>query len=376
MIEGPRAAHDDERAAVIGLANAVFYPDGRFDMGRAFPTFFARDNLARLRVMVDDGRPISLAGFTLRDLSLNGVTLRAACIGSVCTRVEYRGQGIAARLMDDVVARAAEQGTVIVLISGGRGLYRRMGCVNAGLYRVISIAKKSGLPAIACDTRDWVEEDLPDMTALHQAEAVRFIRDAAEMRTLLESRMLFCRPARTFVVRRGGSILAYICCQGPDDLTGEGVVRAREIAGSRPALLTAAPAILEAQGAQVLEIETPAADIELESLARAYKLTCKDTGFHGTVKIIDRKGFFRSVEGYAVKRLTSEERDALQIECGPAVTFRCGSEQLSIHQDEDLSAMIFGSVERAVPAVGRGRLGNLLERLFLLPLPGYGLNYV
>jgi hypothetical protein len=345
-------------------------------MGRAFPTFFARDNLARLRVMVDDGRPISLAGFTLRDLSLNGVLLRAACVGSVCTREEYRGQGIAARLMDDVVARAAEQGAVMVLISGGRGLYRRMGCADAGLYHVISIGKRSDLPAIACDSRDWVEEDLPDMMALHQAEAVRFVRDAAEMRMLLESRMLFCRPARTFVVRRDGSVLAYICCQGPDDLSGVGVVRAREIAGSRPALLASAPAILKAQGAQVLEIEIPAADIELENLARAHKLPCRNVGFHGTVKIIDRKGFFRSLEGHIAKRLTPEEREALRIECGPAVTFRCGSEQVSIRQDEELAAMVFGSVERVGPAVGRGRLGSLLGRLFPLPLPGYGLNYV
>jgi hypothetical protein len=88
MIEGPRAAREGELPAVVGLSNRVFYPDGGIDMGRVFPTLFLAVNAVNLRVFVDDGTPVSLAGMTVHDLRIDDVVVRAACIGSVCTRDE------------------------------------------------------------------------------------------------------------------------------------------------------------------------------------------------------------------------------------------------------------------------------------------------
>ena len=86
-----------------------------------------------------------------------------------------------------------------------------------------------------------------------------------------------------------------------------------------------------------------------------------------------------------IRVLSAEEREAFTIETsdggalsGPAaaVRFRFHSEEMAIGPDEDLAALVFGCLERPVPDAGPGPLGGILRRLFPLPLPGYGHNYI
>jgi len=325
--------------------------------------------------MADGGEPVSHVGYTVNDVSLHGAVVRAACVGAVCTRESARGRNCAAQLMEDAVARAREEGVSLLMVSGGRGLYRRMGCVDAGLYGVHVLEKGFRAPAAgSCAAADWTEADLPALQALHQAERVRFIRDAGAMRTLLSCGMLMCRPGRTFVVRVDGAVTAYACVSPPNDHLGSDTARVREIGGSRAAVLAAAPAIMDAVGARRLEIESAADDAEWQCMARTAGLSSSPHGFDGTVKIVDREAFFRAIKGYIAERLTLEESRDLAIECGHAVTFSLGAERFTVTEDGDLAALAFGSVERAVPSA-EGRLGGILRRLFPLPLPWYGLNY-
>jgi GNAT superfamily N-acetyltransferase len=359
MIEGPRAAREEELPAAVGLANAVFYPDGSVDMGRVLPTLFARSNLANLRVFVDDGRPVALTGMTVRDLSVDGVVIRAACVGSVCTRGDYRDRGLASRLMEDCIAAASARGASVILVSGGRGLYRRIGCIDAGLFRVIRMDRASRRPDVSCRVREWTESDLPDLQALHERERVRFMRAPGEMPALLRTRALRCRPARTWIVRVGKRTAAYLCVSDSC---------ARELAGSRPAVLAAAPAILEASGEEQLELEIAASDAEMTSLASSFGLASRIAGMDGTLKIIDRPSFLAA--------LSPRLPDALWIECGEAVELRAGTESMRVRSDEDRAALVFGSVERPPPEPGPGQLGEMLRGVFPVPLPAYGLNYI
>jgi predicted N-acetyltransferase YhbS len=376
MIEGPRAVRPAEREAVIRLATTVFRREGDTDMGAAFPTLFNVHNLENLRVVLDAGKPVALAGCVLRDLSLAGTKIRVGLVGSVCTLEEFRGQGIAGRIVEEVIARSAAQGAAAVLVSGGRGLYRRLGCADAGLWRTVRVEKSRALPRLKCGVAEWTARDIPGMIALYQAEPVRFERGAEEMRILLEARSLHARPARTWVCRLGQKLAAYACTTGPEQGSGEGALKALEIAGSRHALLAALPAILAASRAPGAEIETTAFDLEMETLVNALGLPSVLRGFHGTVKIVDRPRFFEAIEGHISLRLTREERAALTIDCGSTVAFRYEGAELSITADADLAALVFGSVDHAPPGAKDVRLGDVLARVFPLPLPGYGLNYI
>ncbi len=329
---------------MIRLSNSVFYPEGRILMERVLPTLFRAENSENLRVMVDAGKVVAMAGMVISDLRMDEVTVRAACIGSVCTAEAYRAKGLATALMDDAVSHAVSNGASLALISGGRGLYRRMGCIDAGLFSVTELARGGRQPDIEVEARPWNAQEIQDLWELHQKEEVRFVRTRADMATLLEARAMFCRPAQTWVVQSGGQKLAYLCASGPDDRTGPGVVLVREIAGSREAILAAAHSVLEQMGAERMQIETPASDREMETLAATLGLPRRITGMHGTLKIIDRAAFITAIE----PRFHGS-RPAL-----PDAT-------------EDLAAVVFGSVERTV-----ARAAALLP----LPLPGYGLNYI
>lgn len=344
MIEGPRGARVEELADIIRLSNHVFYPDGRIIMERVLPTLFRPGNAHNLRVMVEDGKPVSMVGMTVNDLRMEEVSVRAACYGSVCTLESHRGRGMAAALMDDAVAYAASQGASLALISGKRGLYIRMRCIDAGLFKVVEVSGTRGRPGAAAPDvaiRPWEERDVPALEALHAKEPVRFVRPPGEMGVLLRARAMFCRPARTWVVERAGSIQAYLCVSGPDDRTGAGVVLSREVAGSREAVMEAAAAVLQAEGAQRLDIEVPASD-QLAALAARQGFPCRVVGRHGTLKVIDRSKFLDAIQDRVRQPLPEAP--------------------------EDLAEMVFGSVDRPCPV----EPGALLP----IPLPGYGLNYI
>jgi GNAT superfamily N-acetyltransferase len=294
---------------------------------------------------------------TVRDLSIDGVLIRAACIGSVCTREDYRGRSLASRLTEDCIAAASARGASVILVSGGRGLYHRIGCIDAGLFRVIRMDRASRRPEVSCQVREWTESDLPDLQALHERERVRFVRAPGEMRALLQTRAVRCRPVRTWIVRVGERAAAYLCVSDS---------RVRELAGSRHAVLAAAPAILEASSGEQLELEIAASDAEMTSLASSFGLASRITGMDGTLKIIDRRSFLAALS----PRLPA----SLSIECGEAVELRAGSESMRVNSDEDLAALAFGSVER--PPLETGRMGEMLRGVFPLPLPAYGLNYI
>lgn len=376
MIEGPRTVRPAERDAVVRLATSIFRRPGDTDMGAAFPTFFNGDNLENLRIMLEGGRPVALAGCVLRDLSLMGTKLRMGLVGSVCTLEAFRGQGIAGRIVEEVIACAMAQGAVAILVSGGRGLYRRMGCMDAGLWRTVRVEKSRALPRLKCDVAEWTAQDIPEMLAIYQAEPVRFERGAEEMRTLLEARSLYARPARTWLCRVRGKLAAYSCASGPEQGSGESVLKALEIAGSRYALLASLPAILAASHAGNVEIETSASDLEMESLTKSWDLPSVRRGFHGTLKIIDRPRFFSAIEGHISLRLTRAERAALTIDCGSTVIFRYKGAEHPIANDADLAALVFGSVEQVPPAAKNVGLRDIFARVFPIPLPGYGLNFI
>jgi hypothetical protein len=114
----------------------------------------------------------------------------------------------------------------------------------------------------------------------------------------------------------------------------------------------------------------------METLVTAWSLPASPRGFHGTVKILDRAGFFGAIEGHIAHRLAAAERAALEIECRTTVVFRYKGAELAVADDADLAALVFGSVERAPPAANDRGLAEILARVFPLPLPGYGLNYI
>ena len=375
MIEGPRAAKKEELKDVVALSNLVFRSRGG-DMGREYPTLFCPENVENLRIFLDEGRPISLIGFTIRDTYIMGATVRVCNIGSVCTHPDYRNRGYATRLLEDTVRKSLGDGVVLMLISGGRGLYRRIGCINAGIYHVYRFSKGMNFPRIPVQVETWKAEDISDLVRVHQSEPVRYIRDGDEFLTLLRAEMLVDRPADTWTVKLEGEIVAYICVQRPVEEEGVKILRAREIAGSRAAILAALPSLFDRYGVERIDLDAVGTDWEMRTLGKVIGAHPSTRGFLGTLKIINLKGFFVSIEPYISERLTEEELWNLEVEFEPELTFRYRDEEFKLSSDQDVTAFIFGSIERERPTPQTPNLSKILGKLFPMPLVDYGLNYI
>lgn len=373
MIEGPRAARASELPSVIQLANEVFRPAGIDDMGAAFPTLFSPANLVNLRLCLEAGGPVSLVGQTVRDFALGSARVRVTCIGSVCTLESHRGQGLASKLMDDAIAAARSQGAVLAFISGGRGLYRRMGCIDAGLFQSVTAEESSRVSDLRCEVRPWAPEDVPAMCALRGMESVRFIRGAEETGMLLSAGHVHAIRGKTWVVEVKGKLAAWFSASFPEPGKAPTLLKVREIAGSRLAVLAALPAALRESGLHSAEVTAPVADRELAVLAEAYALPARLRGFEGTIKIIDAPGLLGALQGWIEERAGGVSAEGGST---PAARFSLGPESIVVEKAEDLAALLFGSVERPARAMPPGPLARLLSRTFPVPLPMYGLNYI
>jgi len=371
-MEGPRAARADELAAVVELADTVFGENRPHDMGRWFPHVFCRANLARLRVFVEDGRPVALAAFTVNRIFVPGASFTVACIGSVCTLASHRGAGLGTRLMDDCVDAALSEGAAVLFISGGRGLYRRMGCIDAGRYRSVIVPRAVMKPETSREAREWRLADVPRMAALLRAEPVRFERTEDEWYAHLRTGRVATRPCRVWVVfrpERERDLEAFVCAQGPvSTRQGTGVLVA-EMAGDRQSVLFALPRIAGAMGADGVRLDFLGADTAVAGLVGKLGLEPVDPGFDGTVKVIDPPGL-----APALRHLVGS---GISIEAGAdGFVFRLGSESFAVRGLEEVTAFLFGSIERQAAMPDPGPLRSRLEAAFPIPLPDYGLNYL
>ncbi len=371
-LDGPRAARADELDAVVGLSNTVFGEHSSHDMGRWFPTLFRRANLGRLRIFVDGGRPVALAGFTIDRIVVPGSSFVVACVGSVCTLKSHQGRGLGTRLMDDVAAVARADGASVLLVSGGRGLYRRMGCINAGCYLTVKAPRKAfPAPAGRRPIRKWRIADVPRMTELHRAEPVRFERTVEEFLAFLRTGRISDRACRTWVcaVDDPARIDAYLCVQEAVDAPEGRIVAVKELAGSRDAVLAALPCIMKEMKADHAAVDCLGSDPDLPRIAAARGLEAVPRGFPGTVKVIDPPRLLPVLKRFAGPEVTVWAS-------AEGFTLRMGPESFGVRGPEPVTAFLFGSSERRPDLPGPGPLRAALQAGLPIPLPDYGLNYL
>ena len=386
-MEGPRPARADELAAVVELSNTVFGDYAPHDMGRWFPTLFCRENLGHLRVFVDGGRPVALAGFTVDRVVAPGISFTVACVGSVCTLKSHQGRGLGTRLMDDCVAAARSVGVTTLLISGGRGLYRRMGCIDAGRYATLKVPGRTALTAAMTAAltasrpaagstgravREWRLADVPRLAGLHRTEPVRFERTEQVWYALLRTGRVATRPCRVWVVTatdRPEHVEAYLAVKEAVDTPEGRTVSVPELAGSRVAVLSGLPQVMDAMRADRADVDFLASDREMAGVAARHGLEVVPRGFHGTVKVIDPPRLIP-----ALRRLVGH---GVPIEAGAdGLVFRHGTESFAVRGLDEVTAFLFGSVERQPALPGHGPLRSALQAAFPIPLPDYGFNYI
>ncbi|MXY97751.1 MAG: GNAT family N-acetyltransferase [Gemmatimonadetes bacterium] len=387
-MEGPRGLKATEFDSLCTLVNTVFRGDGVGRMEAQYPLLFAPENYDELFVIVDEGVVVSHVGALTRDISVLGCRMSTMSIGAVATCESHRGQGLATQLMEEAVRKAVGQDAVLMPISGGRGLYTRLGAKRIGQYALYTVPRDTlpagdgpGVSKAAVGETDIQRagpEDLHEMTRLYAEEPSRYVRSTADLRMAVDAAWICDRDGETVAIREEGRLMAYAGIQKrrPDREDEARRARLAEIAGARSALLRALPCLYDRYDVDYLEIVTTASDIELASLLRPHGVTAAPQGFTGTVLVLQPERLLQVFEDYIADMLG---RGVLTWDAAAdSVVFRCGDKDHAV-ATSDLGALVFGVVppdENPIETIPPGLLRTALESVFPVQLPWYGFNFV
>lgn len=330
-----------------------------------------RPELRGAWVIARGGKPVSHIKLVYNRLLICGCRVKVASIGGVCTHPDFRGKGIATVLLDHCIEEATGGGATLMIISGGRGLYRRAQAVEAGAtLRADIVPECLRRPSGGCSARPATPDDWPAFARLYQQEAVRFARSAEFFARALAHR----HHMGAWMVQSAEGAQAYLLL-ARDWGAGHGAPRrlVGEYAGSRGALVEALPSVLEQTGLQQIGLDIPAHDRELAYLLAREgielgRATIKDH----TIRLLNLPVFMRRLRPYIAARLPRREARELTFEQGDGCVFGFESETQSFDLGRSAALMLGGP---KAPRL-RGELGRVLGSLLPVPLPLPGLNYV
>jgi len=375
--DGPRTARPEEVPELIELANLVFRTaSGRTPtMGEEFPLLLSAGNCEDLYITRADGRLVSLVGVYRQTMVCDGLELPVACLGSVCTHPDYRGRGLAGELTDLAIARARQQGCLLMPISGNRTLYSRRSACQIAPTQLAQISadqlSSGGAPGLS--VRQYEDRDLPAVLSLHGRQTVRYAWSQETASPLLKSHLAI-------------SSSAWVACDKDDEAAGFLLVLHHgPMAGRGPRVVNhvGAPETLAPLARAALE-QIPADSIqfaalpgEIESLAAIEAVGCPvETQTSGwTLRILDLAALcerlaerFAGVAGVAITPSKGGERLVIAV----------GRQRAELTGAADVGAALFNGPQAWPEALAAllPEQQEVLGSMLPLPVPNYGLNYI
>ena len=185
-------------------------------------TRWGRDRLQRFALVNGEGALLATAKRYRFDVRVNGRSGWMCGLGAVFTPPERRGQGHAAALIEQLLAKEKADGALLAALFSeiGPAYYERLGFSVVALNEVtVRVRLKGGAPAMLVRAGD--ESDIPAIAAMHdvRAASVPFAlrRDPPTIGYALAKKRLFAglSPAGTrqlefFVAEEGASAVAYV----------------------------------------------------------------------------------------------------------------------------------------------------------------------
>ena len=371
-------AHDMD--ALRKLTDIVFRPG----MPEQYPQLFNTDNLDNLRVCFDKRVCVSHVGMVQRNALLMGCRIRVCCIGAVATHPDYRNKGLASACFDSAVQKAHSDGVDVMIVSGGRGLYIRNGCLNLGRdYRVN--ADQDALSRVDIGNVDVISmlDGNPELVKeCYRREPVRFVRPPADYDYFLQSGWAMNSPAEILMIheqtgagQKRGAFLGYIVLRKQEPGKSTTLI---EYGGDRHAVLAALPQVLSKYGLTGVSFQVMGSDKVMQSLCEREAFEMTPTSASGTIKLINfpqlmtrMRPRFDEIVGPATANRLRFEQD------GDHYIFALSDETLTLDRNTATRA-VFGDLD-GLPQelnIGLHELGSQLRAILPLPTLWYGINYV
>lgn len=348
-------------------------------------------------LMTSDGQPVSQISIFWTELAVENATITIGAVGGVCTHPDFRGYGLASRLMKQCTLRLAREDATLMLISGGRGLYTRLGAVPAGRLAAFTL-QPDALPPLRSQytIRPARPEDAAVCASLYQAEPVHFKRKLA----LIEDRIRSSRGGPSeeafYMVEQAGASasVAYFwlspAWNEPEEPELDGTRGLLEYAGSREALAGALPQAANLLRPRALRVWVPWQDTALIQLLQQL-LPSSDPAVRPpwctldghTLRILDLVEMMHIMQPYLEARLAPPMLSALQFgQVGPLLgdaggdtcTISLGEDRLTLDV-ASMTRLVFGADTDPDLSAASPALRDVLQTIF--PLPSFlpGLDY-
>ncbi|HOB20185.1 MAG TPA: GNAT family N-acetyltransferase [Candidatus Atribacteria bacterium] len=387
-MEGPRPVKKEELSQVLELINSVFRTNEGLapTMGEEFPLLLCEKNAPNMRVILEDGRPVSSVNYYPATVSIRGARVRVASVGSVCTHPDHRGRNYASILLEDAESSMVREGIEIMLVSGSRSLYLRRSCVKTGGFFECTISSD--------DTKAWDWADDVDLLEINEGniieaaniysnEPVRFDRTFDEYKGFFKGAMTpWGRYSFiSYLIRIRQRPAAYIFARLEE---GKGSAYVREFAGDRSLVLQGMGRLLKRHGLGEIKLVVHKQDV-LAALLEASDIELKDINQQGTVKILNFPSLMNSLKPYMRLYLPEKTVDGLRFgTSGDTYIFEAGDERIAINGMNALCRLVFGEAEQEVGLEGlkaelarKPRLEEILGSVFPIPFPWtQNMNYI
>jgi len=373
--DGIRSVRRSEIESLNKLIGDVFFPD----LPKIQPHAFNEENLANLRVVVEDGEVVSHIGTIRRDVSIMGCTAKVASLGGVATYASHRGRGHAGALLQDTMRVCREDGVDFIMVSGYRNMYHRHGCREIGREWMFSVGAEQGAQFDDGDVSIQVatESDADVIGAIYRRESVRWMRPPSDTLFGIDG-WVQNRPARTFLIKRGESVQAFAVVQTAKE-KDDGRVSVLDYAGERSVLVGALGKLIGEQNLNQLSIHSKGFDTVLQDLLKARGLTGKKVDGPGTKMIIHFEQFMEKMRPYFVECVGETAANGLVFrEMDDEYHVYYGGDRVVAESRGAVAELIFGTwdgVENDMLDRG-GQAGEVLRACLPIPRLWYGVNYV
>lgn len=389
QFDGPRPMRMDEVVASERLMRRCFGgPEPEDEVGVLARYVPARQG--GMRVIAHEGRLVAQID-TFHDLiRVYDGEIRVGSVGGVCTHPDYRERRLAGRLMEYCAQELVDDGANLLLISGGRGLYTRLGNVPHGRFLSFAITPPQGerLPAAeGLVVRRATPADALACSRLYSVEPVHFARTYADFAQTLQD-----PPGNTYVyadrwmIERDGEAVAYLCLGSPwhEELPA-GIRHTGEYAGSRPALAAALGMLFAVGGVRELTWFAAWQESELIRLLQASGYRAEPVPLYGhTYRILNFPRFMADLQPVLKARLPADLLRGLRFEQSGPLLGGLGEDRYAIVRGPDRLELDGAAMTRLVMGCADGEekpveLGGALAEGVpaLFPLPSFlpGLNY-
>jgi len=353
---------------------------------RDWPHIYYGSNIRNCYGAFDGGKLVAHTAARPVRIAMEGAELLWASYGNVMTHPDYRGRHLASRLNRLVWGNLKKTGVDGVYISGGASIYQRMGATHCGNYSEVWLGPRNlvmmGKGRTELTVRPCRRTEAGVLVGLHRNETTGFRRREFDYHQVLTTGWAMLNRAWPWLVMHRGTPLAYALV-GPEWTrsprpTGRGHVV--DYAGSRSALFLGLPKIMKKAGYSAGDITVGGGDRDLLWLMRSVGAKGKWHGVHGTQIIINPSRLFKRLHPYFVRRLGDEAARGLGLRRLPGGKYEIslGSRRHRLDGLKPLTRLILGAKEPEWTGLlpGKGPLRDSLRRIFPIPFPHIGLNWM